>query len=109
VGDRRGELAVLVAEALAEFGPAGDLGLLLQPTRERPERVQDHDHVDRFLEERAGDRGQRAGGREQHRHQRHAHADHDALERDRSGPLGDPDRLREAVQPVHRDHEVSRL
>ena len=37
---------------------------------ERPQRVEDHHHVDRLLEDRARDRGDVARGREAHRDDR---------------------------------------
>ena len=109
-GDRRSSGEVLARAAVPLVSAQPGIGdRLVDPAAEGSQGVEDDDDVDRLLEERAGDDGQEPEGRDDHRDERHAHAGDDALERDRPRAAGDPDGLRQSVEPVDRDDDVGGL
>ena len=63
----------------------------------------------RFLRQSAGDRRQPAVRRGEHGQPRQAHADDDALQRDRPRPPRNDDRIGDPIEPVFKDDDVGGL
>ena len=69
----------------------------------------DRQYVNDLLRHRTCRRLQKPESRGDHGRQREPHADHDRLQRDGLGAPGDQDRLRQGVNPVDGQHDVSGL
>lgn len=76
---------------------------------QRPQRVEDHRHVDPLLQQRAGDRRQQPGSGEAHRDDAQPHPSEHALTGDLERTAADPDRVGDALDAVDDDHHVGGL
>src|SRR5581483_2104627 len=88
-GEPRHELAVLVAEPIADLGAEPGPGAGRPAARERAKGVQDHDDVDDLLQDRALDGREEPECPEEHPRERESHTDEHALERDPPRATGD--------------------
>ena len=120
VVERIGDIAQTVEGLLEEFVPlmqvAGgggrqrmQAGHHAAPGSEGAQGVEDHDDIDPFLDEGAGDRGKKSERRGAHGETGQRHSGDNALHRDPPRPPRDRDRLRDPVKPIDQDHHIGGL
>ena len=107
---QRQRLPMVRGEAGQDLGiGVGDAARAAWPQQADPQSPHDGHQVDPFLQNGARRRGQQAHGRETHRDEAQSHPDPGGLRGSAAGAPGDPDRLAEAVDPVHREDHIGGL
>ena len=81
----------------------------LRAGEHRPQRIEDHGHVDRLLQKRAPDRRQVPGGGHAHRHEREADAEDHTLAGETKRPSCDGETLGQPIESIDDEHHIGDL